>query len=286
MANLKNTTINDTGFIKLPSGTIAQRPVSPSAGMFRYNTDFGAEEYYNGTRWMTTSGRESIVQNGLQLWLDSGITSSYSGSGTTWTDLSGNGRNATLINGPGYNANNKGSLTFDDTDDYARVTNDTIARIGSSNHTISVWVNPITRSSEDFVGTGSATGSVLLMLYFQAGGGLGGFRGHAWSSTGAANTIDSPRAIPLNSWSMLTQRVTWGGNIDLIENDVVTVSQTLSGGAPSSSLTNFFVGVRDATGVGGSVFNGRIAVVQVYNRALTNAELAQNFNALRYRFGV
>jgi hypothetical protein len=38
MANLKNTTINDTGFLGLPSGTTAQRPSSPSSGMMRYNT--------------------------------------------------------------------------------------------------------------------------------------------------------------------------------------------------------------------------------------------------------
>ena len=42
-----------------------------------------------------------IVQNGLQLWLDAGDTASYPGSGTTWTDLSGNSYNATLVNTPG-----------------------------------------------------------------------------------------------------------------------------------------------------------------------------------------
>jgi len=51
MATLKNTTINDTGFLRLPVGTTAQRPSSPTAGMARYNTDYGAIEYYNGTTW-------------------------------------------------------------------------------------------------------------------------------------------------------------------------------------------------------------------------------------------
>lgn len=51
MATLKNTTINDTGHLTLPSGTTAQRPGSPAAGMMRYNSSLGAVEYYNGTTW-------------------------------------------------------------------------------------------------------------------------------------------------------------------------------------------------------------------------------------------
>ena len=55
MATLKNTTIDDTGFIKLPVGTTAQRPASPVAGMVRYNTDIKNVEYYDAiaTTWKT-----------------------------------------------------------------------------------------------------------------------------------------------------------------------------------------------------------------------------------------
>ena len=49
MATLKNTTIDDTGYIRLPSGTTAQRPGSPVNGMIRYNTTLGYSEYYNAT---------------------------------------------------------------------------------------------------------------------------------------------------------------------------------------------------------------------------------------------
>jgi hypothetical protein len=51
MANLKNLTINDTGFLGLPSGTTAQRPASPTAGMIRYNTTLSTIEFYNGSAW-------------------------------------------------------------------------------------------------------------------------------------------------------------------------------------------------------------------------------------------
>ena len=61
MATLKNTTIDSTGFINLPSGTTAQRPGSPTAGMIRYNTTLNEVEIYSGTEWQTpsTSGVEA-----------------------------------------------------------------------------------------------------------------------------------------------------------------------------------------------------------------------------------
>jgi len=51
MAQLQNTSIVDTGSLQLPQGTTAQRPVSPAAGMVRYNTTIQDTEYYDGTAW-------------------------------------------------------------------------------------------------------------------------------------------------------------------------------------------------------------------------------------------
>lgn len=51
MAQLKNTTINDTGFLTLPVGTTAQRPSSPQLGDVRYNTSLNEVEYWNGSTW-------------------------------------------------------------------------------------------------------------------------------------------------------------------------------------------------------------------------------------------
>ena len=63
----------------------------------------------------------NIVTNGLVLYLDAGNTKSYSGSGTTWTDLSGNGNNGTLTNGPAYDSANLGGILFDGNNDYITV---------------------------------------------------------------------------------------------------------------------------------------------------------------------
>lgn len=51
MANLKNTTIDDTGFFQLPTGNTSQRPSSPQNGELRYNTDTQKVEVYDNGKW-------------------------------------------------------------------------------------------------------------------------------------------------------------------------------------------------------------------------------------------
>lgn len=63
MAELKNTIINDTGYLRLPSGDLDQRPASPSTGMLRYNSLFQDVEIYNGTNWeFITMASSRVVQ--------------------------------------------------------------------------------------------------------------------------------------------------------------------------------------------------------------------------------
>lgn len=57
MATLNNTLINDTGSIKLASGTTASRPASPTAGMVRFNTSVNVAEYYDGSNWRAIDGK-------------------------------------------------------------------------------------------------------------------------------------------------------------------------------------------------------------------------------------
>jgi hypothetical protein len=64
MANLKNVTINDVGYERLPQGTTAQRPGSPVAGMMRFNTDYKVNEYYNGSSWVSVSSSLGSASGG------------------------------------------------------------------------------------------------------------------------------------------------------------------------------------------------------------------------------
>jgi hypothetical protein len=66
MAQLKNTTINDTGFLQLPTGTTAQRPVSSQQGQLRYNTETRNVEWYDSTynSWFPTGVVPPIATGG------------------------------------------------------------------------------------------------------------------------------------------------------------------------------------------------------------------------------
>ena len=232
---------------------------------------------------MAINAGPKIVEDGLILCLDAANKKSYPGAGTTWTDLTANKKTGTLTNmADNFSTDGAGSLIFDGTDEYVVAAYTQAARIGTGNHTISAWVKNLDDNIEDFVGTGTSQGDILLMIYFVAGGGSGGFRGHAWSSTGHSNTIDSPNAIGTGNWNYLTQRVSWGGNIDLFENGVLVKTQVLSGSAPSSSRTNLYIGARNTTYTG--KFNGNIAATHFYNRALSASEVLQNYNATKWRF--
>ena len=100
MATLKNTEIDDTGFIKLPTGSAGTRPGSPTSRNLRFNTERSEVETYNGTVWESGEGYNVEIPSNCLLWLDAANPQSYPGTGTTWFDLSGNGRNATLENAP------------------------------------------------------------------------------------------------------------------------------------------------------------------------------------------
>ena len=85
-----------------------------------------------------------IVTDGLVLALDAANVKSYPGSGTTWTDMSGNGNNVTLTNGPTFSSDNGGSIVFDGVNDTATLSNPSTL----SNYTLSLWINIISYSGE------------------------------------------------------------------------------------------------------------------------------------------
>ena len=84
-------------------------------------------------------GPPKIITTNLTSYLDAANPSSYPGSGTTWTDLSGNNNNFILTNGPTYDNRNGGSISFDGTDDY--LLNNSLVLNYNANFTIQFWFN-------------------------------------------------------------------------------------------------------------------------------------------------
>jgi hypothetical protein len=95
----------------------------------------------------------TLVTSGLTMNLDASNSQSYSGTGTTWTDLSGNSKNATLLNGVGYASTDGGVMTFDGVNDYIRI--GSVVTNGSTSvipeWTINVWFKESTNSTRGLI---------------------------------------------------------------------------------------------------------------------------------------
>jgi len=221
------------------------------------------------------------VTDGLVLALDAANIRSYPGSGTTWTDLSGRGNNGTLTNGPTYSSSNGGSIVFDGTNDYVDCG---IVNLSSGTSlTLEVWVKPGV--------TQYAYADIL--DYDHGGGGGGGFVIQQnnlatnqyyfayWNGT-SYDVTSTTLNLGTSSFNHLAFTKS-GTSVLGYLNSQNTVNYTGSSVIGLSGRTlhigRFVVGT-------GREFNGNIASVKIYNRALTAAEIQQNFNANRGRFGI
>lgn len=220
-----------------------------------------------------------IVTNGLVLCLDAANKKSYPGSGTAWNDLSRFGNNATLVNGVAFNS--EGYLTFDGVNDYATISYSSSLDFPSA-LTISIWY---------------FSGSVLGSLYLKGRTDIDHYNPYvatngqyAWvGANGRATYVPAAGYIQSNTWYNLSISHSSGSVPNIFRNGVLTANHTFSEGNGTYALgTNVNpVGINADIPRGTiDTFNGRIAMIQAYNRALTQIEVEQNFQSMRGRFGI
>jgi hypothetical protein len=224
---------------------------------------------------VSSSAPLSVVTTGLQLYLDAGNASSYSGTGTSWNDLSGNGRNGTLTNNPTYSSADGGSIVFDGNNDFVQCS-------GSLTVTAATFVTWIRRngSQDDYDGIIYSRGTVATGLSFL---GVTNKISYTWNNTVDTYSWDSGLTIPDLTWCMVAVSVT---------NTTATAYLCQSSGITSATnIVSHTSTVLDDIRIGqdnlaSRFFNGRIAVAQIYNIALSAEQVSQNFAADRSRFGV
>ena len=216
----------------------------------------------------------TVVTTGLQLYLDAGQAASYPGTGTTWTDLSGNGRDGTLTNGPTYSSADGGSIVFDGTNDFVQCS-------GSVTATAATFVAWIRRNGTQgsYDGILFSRGSSVTGMQFQSSNQLS----YMWNGAVNTYTWQSGLTIPDLTWCMVAVSVTSTAasaylcQSSGITSAINTVSHT------STTLNDIKIGQED---FGGRFFNGSIAIAQLYNIALSAEQVSQNFRADRARFGL
>jgi hypothetical protein len=241
----------------------------------------------------------NVVTRDLILWLDAGNNSSYINSSnyydcgygcmyyssnpgctncnTQIKDMSGFGHDGTFNGGMGISqtAGGGGSMLFDGINDYVNITSTALLNPNSGVISVGAWFY----STE----TGSENDRIIFNkeneYELSAGGGFVSYAFRPnWAWVGRT-------AFNLNQWYYTM--VTYDQSFQrLYLNGVEVYSAALSGAIGDSYTNDLRIGARGAPGASSSHFKGYIAAVHVYNRSLSSAEVLQNYNNGRIRFGV
>jgi hypothetical protein len=226
----------------------------------------------------------NVISNlsNIVLYLDAANTNSYPGTGTTWTDLSGQSNNGTLINGPGYDSGNGGSLVFDGSNDYVSETSALSDSFLQGNWTISFWVN------FDSLNTGTTSNDKILLHHgsFAVNKGLHLVQRNSRIHFGLlGNDIQGSAIVSTNTWYHVTFTL----------NNTTFVKQIfINGSLDNSGIGNggAYTGTGSNTRIGGEVvtfgqpFDGKMSSVIAYSGVLTSSQIAENYNAFKERYGL
>lgn len=215
------------------------------------------------------------------LYVDAGNTSSYPGTGTTWTGLSNNSHNATLVNSPGFTSASAASyFTFNGTgSQYASTTaskfNVTytgktvffVARIAAGAFSVGTFrcvfgTNGGTRNFNTYVYSPSAS---VLQFHYSTGGG-GGF--------------SSNLSLNSNQWFVGSVTQTASGLVTYYFNGQSAGTNTGVTFAQYASNNGEYIALGD------NYWYGDIALCAVYGRALSSDEIKLNYNMVKSRYGL
>jgi hypothetical protein len=224
---------------------------------------------------MSAIGGPNIIEDGLVLSLDAGNHISYPGSGTTWTDLSGNGNTGTLTNGPTFNTDNGGSIGFDGSNDYVLIScNNSTIRTYNSTTQFTVKL-PFYSGGQRCI-LSYRTGAGLLYIG-KLNGGIFCYYDQLSNPFFIAGSIENDTITVCSLTcdadnSLFTMYI--NGNL------ISAVSRT---GWASSYHSSLHLGYDGGTN---EYMVGNFYQFFHYNRVLSASEILQNYNATKGRFGL
>ena len=231
----------------------------------------------------------SYVTDGLVAYFDANDASSYPGSGTTWTDLSGNGYDATATSSPSYTAASPSYFDFDETYQF-KVTNSTAAQTTNGSHTWMAAVNVDTWANfQGILGTTDG-GSVVAgtsRIKAQTNSSQNRFAIQTWDS--ATNAVNSWAAESFSTatWYIIAGTMDWSSpyGMETFVNNVSKGTGTQSSNVPSGALDTIHIG--DVTNaLDADAYDGKLGFVMIYNKVLNGTELTQNYDYFKATYGL
>ena len=222
-----------------------------------------------------------IVASGLLLNLDAANPASYSGSGNTWTDLSGNNNHGTLSanNAGSLPVFQNGSLYFNGSTSYVSIVSSVIPN--TSSWTLSTWAKIPSGGYAEMINTRNAS-TITGFLLTSRGNGirtqLNNPGVQQFEPNSNSTTMD-------NTWHLITITVDVSSNQMkwYVDDNLVNTINFSAGSLTGQG--NFVIGWDYAWNAGGAeYFRGDISTVTVYNFVLSSSDISTNFNAAKSRF--
>jgi hypothetical protein len=219
----------------------------------------------------------------MLLYLDAGNTASYSGSGTTWSDLSGNGANGTLQNSPTYSSSNGGYFTLNGSTQYSSSASSKFNKTytGKTVFFAGTIASMSSNSYRNMIGTDNGGGSRNFSMYAYYSGSA--YQLH-WS-TGPTNnwsgTLSANLPYTLGNWFTCAVTHTTAGVQTYYFN-----GQQL--GSPTSGVTfyQYQTATSENVGAADNYWNGNVSVVGVWGSVLTLQQIKSCHNAVGPRYGL
>ena len=223
------------------------------------------------------------VSSGLELYYDPSNPSSYPGSGTILYDLSSSAVNATIGGSPTLIDN---AFTF--AGSQSIITGDLSGLSAGWQHSLEIWFNASAIGAVfSDTGTGPTNTSYHTTgLEVYSAGPFYLTNAMLWKAVTGGVTRVGGGTVSLNNWYQLV-RVYNGSNLAYAYLNKVKSSDTsITWGTPSPGWYLNFGSSETTNFATGAAFQGKIGVVRLYNRVLSLAEVTQNFNADKSKYGL
>lgn len=229
----------------------------------------------------------SIVRDSLVLYLDAGNIKSYPGTGAVWSDLSGNGNNGTLANGAFFSVN---TIAFDGVDDLVTLNSSAQFTPNTSAFSIEIAYQSNTNSVRTIPSTIYGRFRYYFDHVYSDNSARFAYVKKEFESTGSfvVNQVNFTNLRPKGSWNILTVSYVRDGENGTLYSYVNGVYNSSSTATRISNytLTAEYIGNSNHSGLNYYAFDGNVGAIKIYNKALSNTEVAQNFEALRGRYGI
>jgi hypothetical protein len=220
---------------------------------------------------MSTHAGPNTIDTNVRIHLDAGNSLSYPGSGTTWTDLSGNGNTGTLTDGPTYSSTQKGILNFNGSTNYVIGTMPLIS--GPTTIEAVVKLNNVSSLQTIFTQGQNIISFSCGMVVIS--------NNLRFRNNNNDYALSSPQTLSTGQWYHFVLTSGANGTVGYV-NGISNGStiQTIT----SNSVTTYNIGRRPASST--EFLNGSISFVKVYSVEVTQNDVWQMFNAVRGRYGI